>query len=112
MLEKIKALLGIDFADSSNDIILTFLMESVSAKAKRYCKLNEIPAEMESLLIEIIVSRFRAQNYGSTDLPTTVTNVSDNGQSVGFKVVGSEEITASGFTRAEEKMLNLWRRLW
>ena len=113
MLYEIKVLLGIDSEDKTKDAVLTFLMESMNEKAKRYCRLKEIPAEMENLLIEIIVSRFRTQNYGSSDIPTTVTNISDNGQSVGFKLVGgTDEIKASGFTESEEAMLNLWRRLW
>lgn len=113
MLETIKALLGIAPDNTEKDVILIFLIETVVGNAKRFCKRAEIPKEMENLLIEIIVSRFRAQNYGSSEQPLVVTSVSDNGQSVGFKAVNTEQIESSGFTQSEERKLgSLFGRMW
>lgn len=113
MLDKIKILLGIGETDASQYVILSFLIESITGYAKRYCKIENIPKDMENVLVEIIVNRFRAREYGNASIPQAVTAVSDGDQSVSFKTIGNtEKADCTGFTDSEKEMLNLWRKVW
>ena len=59
-LEKLKMLLGIEGTDE--DELLTFVLESTEQKILNYCNINELPAELENVLIEM-AARF----YNSPD---------------------------------------------
>ena len=59
-LEKLKMLLGIEGTDE--DELLTFILESTEQKILNYCNINELPAELENVLIEM-AARF----YNSPD---------------------------------------------
>lgn len=63
-LEKLKLILGIQ--GNEEDILLSFLLESTEQKILNYCNLEELPAELEHVLIEM-AARFYSSPDGVAD---------------------------------------------
>lgn len=54
MLETIKMLLCVE--DTSKDAIINFHIQSITQKILNYCNITELPIELETIVIEKVVS--------------------------------------------------------
>lgn len=104
--------LNLGLAENEKPDILLRLLNSVSTKALRYCRLRCMPKDMKPIIVEIAADRYRRQNIGSSEEKTTVSAVTDGDQSVSFKSASSEDLLSTDFTKSEKDMLNLFRRAW
>ncbi len=104
--------LNLGLKEDEKPELLLRLLNSVSTKALRYCRLKFIPQDMKPIIVEIAADRYRRQNIGSSDEKTTVSTVTDGDQSVSFKSASSEAILSTGFTKSETDTLNLFRKAW
>lgn len=81
-IEKLKMLLGIE--GNEEDELLNFLLESTEQKILNYCNLDELPTELENVLVEM-AARF----YNSPDGIATSIKVGDT--SVNYSTVKDEQ---------------------
>lgn len=56
ILNNVKIMLDID--DNSDDIKINYLIDSVKLKILRYCRLSELPPELENVVVQLVVNRF------------------------------------------------------
>jgi len=82
-----KKLLGI--TDDSRDEILAVVVSGIITLSQRYCGITEIPKDMQPVLAQLAAARYRAEGYGTEDIPMVVSSLSDSGQSVSYKATGS-----------------------
>lgn len=108
MIEQAKALLG----SGCNESGITFLLQSIEAKTRKYCRLAELSEDLRAIVVEISVNRYRAQLPGTAEINQTVSSISDNGQSVSYSKPNVETIPSTGFTQSEMQMLNEYRKAW
>jgi len=59
MLTKIKTLLNI--ADSSQDELLSLYLDIVKQKVLNYCNREDIPSELELIVVEMTVKQFKSK---------------------------------------------------
>jgi len=108
MIEQAKALLG----SGCNESGITFLLQSIESKTRKYCRLEELSEGLRTIVVEIAVSRYRNQLPGTAEINQTVSSISDNGQSVSYAKPNSEILPSTGFTQSEMQMLNEYRKAW
>lgn len=60
MLEKIKLLLGLAGNDSQDEL-LSYLLKSTVHKILSFCNIDELPAQLEYVAIEITIKSYRSQ---------------------------------------------------
>lgn len=112
-LHRLKLNLGVK-ADT-DDSLLSYLLDSLTVKVKRYCRRHEIPDDLEYVIIDMATARWRSQNIGSDEAATAVSSVTDGDQTVHFaSLISSDDMAAmpAGLTQAEMIILNEWRRLY
>ena len=73
-LEKLKMLLGIEGTDE--DELLTFILESTEQKILNYCNINELPAELENVLIEMAARFYNSPDGVAASMKVGDTSVS------------------------------------
>ncbi|NLZ95789.1 MAG: hypothetical protein GX921_08200, partial [Bacteroidales bacterium] len=50
-----------------------------------YCRIKELPKQLESLIATMSVRMYRDNGYGQTDAPQTVSSISEGSRSVSYK---------------------------
>ena len=81
-LEKLKMFLGIE--GNEEDELLNFLLESTEQKILNYCNIDELPFELENVLVEM-AARF----YNSPDGIVFATKIGDT--SVNYSTTKDEQ---------------------
>lgn len=81
MLTTVKILLGIE--DNSKDQRIQTLIDIIKSRSLVYCNRTDIPVGLENLIIEKVISEYKA-NYGTTTL--------QSGEQVASGSVKSESI--------------------
>lgn len=66
ILGNIKMILDIN--DKSEDLKINYLINSVKFKILRYCKLSELPPELENVVVELVVDRFNDDGIDITSI--------------------------------------------
>lgn len=107
-IDTIKMLLGI--TDASKDNLLNYLNNAVTTEVKKYCRIKVIPDELQVIINDLVVDRFRSRGYGASEAPKTVSSISEGDVSISFKTV-QYGITAE-LTDAEKQRLVPYRRLY
>ena len=74
-LERLKLILGIEGSDQ--DALLSFLLQSTERKILNYCNINELPAELEDVLIEITSDAYRARQREMDEGKVAQVNIGD-----------------------------------
>lgn len=82
-MDVIKMLLGI--SGHEQDGLLSFLIDESKNMILGYCKINEIPAQLESLVPVIAADMYRAKGYGSEAPPEDVKSISEGERSVSYE---------------------------
>lgn len=68
-LEKIKRLLGIAFDDTSQDIIIQFIIDDVTETILNYCNINQLPSGLYQTAYRMAIDLYRNESIGDTDAP-------------------------------------------
>ncbi|NLZ94349.1 MAG: hypothetical protein GX921_00800, partial [Bacteroidales bacterium] len=69
-LNSTKMLLGME--DDDSDELLSFLIDDCISLVLSYCRIKELPKQLESLIATMSVRMYRDNGYGQTDAPQTV----------------------------------------
>lgn len=96
--EQTKLLLGIE----GDDKILTFLIEDTTNLVLGYCKIKEIPTQLESLIPVITADRYRISDYGKAQPDKILTSVSQGSRSESY---ASPDIYDNSFLKNYEARL-------
>lgn len=78
----LKTLLGIK--DGEQDGLLSFLIDDTVNMILGYCRIDEMPEKLMSLVPIIAADMYRAKGYGSGESPSIVKSVSEGERSVSF----------------------------
>jgi hypothetical protein len=109
MLDQIKLLLGI--SDDSKDGILNYLINAVTVLVKKYCHLSDVSStNLQNIIIDFIVDRYRSKQYGKSDAPQIVSSISEGDTKVSFNTV--QYSISNALTDDEKKILIPYRKLW
>lgn len=89
MLENLKMVLGI--GDTSQDGVLSFILETIQVEVKNYCNIDEIPAALENIIVRMAADLYRSEGYGQAQKPQTAQSVSRGDVTINY---GSGAATA------------------
>lgn len=109
LLEQVKLLLGI--ADDSKDALLAMLCDNVTAQIQTYCRRQDVTdAGLQGIMADMVVSRYRSQEYGQEAVPKVVSSISEGDTSISYKTT---QPTVSGeLTEDDRRALAQYRKLW
>lgn len=88
MVQTLKMLLGIK--DNEQDGLLSFLIDDMVNLILSYCRRDELPPELESLVPIMAADYYRIKDYGSTNEPQRVKSKSLGSRSVSYENTESE----------------------
>ena len=108
-LGKIKALLGIPEADTSQDIPLQFAMDDVRETILNYCNLDELPEGLTCTAYRLTIDLYRYDRPGELEAPLAVTSISEGDTSTSFTSAG--DALAGGGLKDYQGQLNRYRRV-
>ena len=81
-MDKLKMLLGI--ANNEQDKLLQFLLDEVRDMICGYCRIDEIPTKLESLVPVIAADLYRRKGYGEAEAPQEISTITEDKRSVSF----------------------------
>lgn len=65
MTDKVKTLLGI--TDGEKDALISFCVDAATDEVKNFCNLEELPTELENIVVRMAVDMYRSEVYGSAE---------------------------------------------
>ena len=80
--ERLKMLLGIE--DEGKDTLLSFLIDDTINLILGYCRLDELPRQLESLVPVIAADMYRAKGYGGEATPEVIKSISEGQREVSY----------------------------
>lgn len=93
MIDTLKGLLG----DGANETGAQFCLDDCTRLVLDYCHLEELPVELESTVIRMVVDMYRLEGYGQAAVPKgPVTALKEGDQSVSFAADRAGAIAGSG----------------
>jgi hypothetical protein len=107
-ITNIKTLLGI--TDTDNDSILSHIGDVVTAEVKAYCRIPTIADDLQLIINDMVIDRYRARGYGQETAPQTLKSISEGDVSMQFDTV--QYNPTMELTDAEKKRLAPYRKLW
>ena len=109
MLEKLKKLLGIE--DDSKDEVLQFTIDNVTDMVLNYCNIEELPKELENIVLSMCVDKHRAESLGSEAAQGSVKSLSEGDVSVSYGSAYSvSENPAMEFLKGYRAQLDRFRK--
>lgn len=78
-LTTLKRLLGIE--DNKQDDLLSFLLADTENMVKGYCRIETVPAKLESLIPVIAADMYRTKGYGREQAPLIITAETEGSRS-------------------------------
>ncbi len=108
-LGKLKALLGIDKADISQDIPLQFVMDDVRETILNYCNLDELPAGLINTAYRMALDLYRYDHPGDLEAPVAVASISEGDTSTSF--TSAADVLTGGILKDYQGQLNRYRRV-
>lgn len=115
LLSQVKILLGIADTDTSKDDILNHVISLVEGLALRYCRLDAATADLDTVLADMAVGRYRVNGYGGESLPQRISEVSEGNVDIHFEHMSNAPmpyIPSNELTDGEKTMLKPFRKLW
>ena len=112
-LETIKALLGIDLEDKSQDTNLLFAMENVKSIILNYCNVSYLPEGLYTTACRMVLDLYRNENYGQAEYTgSSVSAIKEGDISVNF-AGGSyiDSAFSASLLKDYQSQLNCFRRL-
>lgn len=104
-------LLGKEAVTNQEKALIKFAIEDAENKIKNYCNLSEIPQGLETVLARLSVDLYRAERYGSEDMPRQVTSVKRGDISTSFADTSKNESVETDFLSKYTAQLNAFRKL-
>lgn len=113
-LDKLKQLLSFPIEDTSKDVRLQFVLETIIQEIKTYCNISSIPKPLDNVVLHI------AEDYYRTKYPTefeqtspAVTSIKRGDVTTAFGSAKATVTVGSGaaFVRNYAAQLNAFRRL-
>lgn len=109
LLTTLKKLLGITTDDK--DEILTFVLEAVTQAVKNYCWIDELPEELDPLVLSMSVDYYRAQEPGKETADGVLKSISEGDVSMSFQTEGTAgEEAGLSLLRGYEQQLARFRK--
>lgn len=87
-MDKIKMLLGI--TDDAQNELLQFLLDEVRDMICGYCRIDDVPTKLESLIPIIAADLYRRKGYGSAETPQIVSGITEGDRSVTYSKTEKE----------------------
>lgn len=114
-LDRFKMLLGNSLdgeSDPQGDFILEFSLERVENAVKNYCNITEIPVGLETLILQMAVELYRAENLGEEEAGVTVKSITKGDTSTTFTDSSSTNKTyTDGLLRNYYSELQAYRKV-
>lgn len=107
-LDDTKMMLGITGTDK--DSLLTYLNTVVTSDVKSYCHISAIPDDLQLIINDMVVDRYRARGYGQQDAPQTVASITEGHIKVELKT--TQYNATMELTDTEKTRLVPFRKLW
>ncbi len=99
MLETLLGLLG----DNVNAVAAEFCLDECRQTVLDYCHIDELPTELEGMVIRMAIDLYRIEGYGKKDPPKgPVTTVKEGDQSVSY---ATDRTTAIAGNKAAAELL-------
>ncbi|MBB6218664.1 hypothetical protein HNQ80_004838 [Anaerosolibacter carboniphilus] len=109
-LEKLRKLLGIN--NDEKDFILEFSLERIADLIKDYCHIDEVPAGLNSVMLNMAVDMYRSENLGAEDTPLgPITSIAEGNVSTSFANIKTSMTEGEKFLKNYTKQLNRYRKL-
>ena len=83
-LGKLKALLGVPEADTSQDVSLQFILDDVRETIINYCNINELPSGLINTAYRMAVDLYRYGRPGAAEAPVKVSSITEGNTSTSF----------------------------
>ena len=107
----LKRLLGIEASDTSQDVVIQFLLENVDEIIRNYCNVDKIPDGLRYTAYRMAVDMYRNEQLGSTGTQKPVSSISEGDTSVSFSGSLYETSYTDSLLKKYEKQLIRFRRL-
>ena len=111
IIDKVIMLLGKEEVTDQEKNLVKFAINDAENKIKNYCNLEEVPQGLETTLIRLAVDLYRAEGYGSEELPRQVTSVKRGDVSTSFADTTKSESIETDFLSKYNAQLNAFRKL-
>ena len=110
-VEKLKPLLGIAVADTTQDTNLLFILEDVEETILNYCNLSKLPAGLVHTGYRMAVDLYRNENLGDDEAAAgAVTSIAEGDTTVQFNKSLDDSFTGT-LLKNYLPQLNRYRKL-
>lgn len=107
----LKGLLGIEPSDSSQDAVISFMLENVEEIIRNHCNVTKIPDGLRYTAYRMAVDMYRNEQLGNAESQKPVSSISEGDTSVSFSGSQYEVSYTDSLLKKYEKQLNRFRRL-
>lgn len=108
-LGKLKALLGVPEADTSQDVSLQFILDDVRETIINYCNINELPSGLINTAYRMAVDLYRHSRPGDAEGPVIVSSITEGNTSTSF--ASAADAIQGGILEDYKGQLNRHRKL-
>lgn len=108
-LGKLKALLGVPEADTSQDVSLQFILDDVRETIINYCNINELPSGLINTAYRMAVDLYRYGRPGAAEAPVKVSSITEGNTSTSF--ASAADALQGGVLADYKGQLNRHRKL-
>ena len=111
-LEALKPLLGLAVSDTSQDAVLTFILDDVQEVILNYCNLDELPGGLKNTAYRMAMDIYRNEGIGEADgAAGNVTSIKEGDTQVNFGATKYEAAFAASVLKDYIPQLNQYRKL-
>lgn len=113
-LEALKPLLGLAVSDTSQDAVLTFILDDVQEVILNYCNLDELPNGLKNTAYRMAMDLYRNESIGEADSDGNIGRVSsiDEGDvKISFGASHFDSSFLNSLLKVYTPQLNRYRKL-
>ena len=108
-LKTLKKLLGVKNDD--NDEILLFTINSTIDIICNYCRFQNVPKELDNVVLNIAMDLYRSRNFGQQQIEGTVKSITEGDVSVAFDTGNCMNLSTSDILKNYKIQLDRYRRM-
>ena len=108
-LEKIKELLGGSMEDTSQDVSLQFVLDSVEETVLNYCNLDKLPDGLTNTCYRMAIDLYRYEKPSDPGVPLRVSSITEGDASTSFGVLC--DVLKGSILKDYTRQLNRYRRI-
>ncbi len=109
-VERLKPLLGIAAADTTQDTSIAFILGDVTETILNYCNLLELPAGLENTACRMAMDLYRNEGVGDAEAPSAVSSIEEGDTTVQFRKAVDENFKDT-LLKNYTPQLNRYRRV-